>query len=210
MFQCRVKPRMSEASLPLTSAAGRRKLENKSKFVFDPADMVQSHRAPRSSVQGRLARAREAPARSRRSSGHSSTQEVAVEEMVAKLEKEVAKIKPKKEEVEFKVEKEVTKTSVEKVAKTKLEVAEPSKGAMCPCLRPLRLLMCSECGATFPGRVLLECSSHPRCPSSTCPSTPRNFYLQDTATCTSCGLADKGKLLEFDLPAGMDEQLRRR
>lgn len=183
---------MSEASLPLTSAGGRRKLENKSKFVFDPADVVESRRAPRASVQGRLARAR-------RSSGHSLTQEVAVEDMVAKLEKEVAKIKPNHEEAKFTVAKEVTKTTVGKVVETKVEVAEPSVGAMCPCLRPLRLLMCSDCGATFPGRLLLECSSH-----------PRNFYLQDTATCSSCGLADKDKLLEFDLPAGMEEQLRRR
>ena len=33
----------------------------------------------------------------------------------------------------------------------------------CPCLRPLRLIMCADCGVTFAGRVRAECSTHPRC-----------------------------------------------
>ena len=33
----------------------------------------------------------------------------------------------------------------------------------CPCLRPVRLIMCADCGVTFAGRVRAECSTHPRC-----------------------------------------------
>ena len=31
----------------------------------------------------------------------------------------------------------------------------------CPCLRPLRLVMCGECGQTFPARIKVECAIHP-------------------------------------------------
>jgi|ERR1712192_76842 len=68
----------------------------------------------------------------------------------------------------------------------------------CPCLRPLRLIMCADCGVTFAGRVRAECSTHPRA-----------LFLQDVSACTSCKQADVSKLMEFDLPAGMEESLRK-
>ena len=32
----------------------------------------------------------------------------------------------------------------------------------CPCLRPLRLIMCADCGITFAGRIRAQCAAHPR------------------------------------------------
>ena len=32
----------------------------------------------------------------------------------------------------------------------------------CPCTRPLRLVMCGECGQTFPARIKVDCDIHPR------------------------------------------------
>jgi len=80
----------------------------------------------------------------------------------------------------------------EKMVKEKIVVKD------CPCLRPLRLIMCADCGVTFAGRLRAECSTHPRA-----------LFLQDVSACSSCKQADVSKLMEFDLPAGMEESLRK-
>merc|ERR1712192_195452 len=83
-------------------------------------------------------------------------------------------------------------------AKVAGDVKAASAIKECPCLRPLRLIMCADCGVTFAGRVRAECSTHPRA-----------LFLQDVSACTSCKQADVSKLMEFDLPAGMEESLRK-
>ena len=82
----------------------------------------------------------------------------------------------------------------------------------CVCQRPLRcrpappappipspplprLIMCSRCGETFPGRLRASCPAHPRA-----------LFLQDVSACRGCRQADR--LLEFDLPAGMEQGLK--
>ena len=47
-------------------------------------------------------------------------------------------------------------------AEEKIMVKEKVVVKECPCLRPLRLIMCADCGVTFAGRVRAECSTHPR------------------------------------------------
>ena len=32
----------------------------------------------------------------------------------------------------------------------------------CVCVRPMRLIMCGLCGVTFPGRLRILCSTHPK------------------------------------------------
>ena len=56
------------------------------------------------------------------------------------------------------------KGAVSKVnAEEKSMVEEKVVVKDCPCLRPVRLIMCADCGVTFAGRVRAECSTHPRC-----------------------------------------------
>ena len=66
----------------------------------------------------------------------------------------------------------------------------------CICDRPLRLVMCSLCGGTYPGRVALQCKDHPRA-----------VFLQDLKFCSSCKRGSVEKMKEFDLPDGMKEVL---
>ena len=48
------------------------------------------------------------------------------------------------------------KVMVEKKSEEKAVVKD------CPCLRPLRLIMCADCGITFAGRIRAQCAAHPR------------------------------------------------
>jgi len=89
-------------------------------------------------------------------------------------------------------------SKVNAVVEVKPMVMEKVVVKDCPCLRPLRLIMCADCGVTFAGRVRVECPTHPRA-----------LFLQDVSSCTSCKQADISKLMEFDLPAGMEESLRK-
>ena len=57
--------------------------------------------------------------------------------------------------------------------------------------------MCGRCGETFPGRLAAECPAHPRA-----------LFLQDVSACKSCKQADRAHLLEFDLPAGVEQGLK--
>ena len=47
-------------------------------------------------------------------------------------------------------------TLEENVAKMKIVVKD------CSCMRPVKLIMCTDCGVTFTGRVQTKCSTHPR------------------------------------------------
>jgi len=88
--------------------------------------------------------------------------------------------------------------SASAASEEKILVKEKIVVKECPCLRPLRLIMCADCGVTFAGRLRAECSTHPRA-----------LFLQDVSACSSCKQADVSKLMEFDLPAGMEESLRK-
>ena len=83
---------------------------------------------------------------------------------VSALAKPAAPVKaivPVKKEAVSKVAGEVNAASVVMEEKT-MVVKEKVVVRDCPCLRPLRLIMCADCGVTFAGRVRAECSTHPR------------------------------------------------
>lgn len=80
----------------------------------------------------------------------------------------------------------------------KVVVKEKITVSACPCSRALKLIMCADCGVTFTGRLQVECKAHPRA-----------LFLQDVSACTSCKQSDLFKLMEFDLPAGMEETLKK-
>ncbi len=56
--------------------------------------------------------------------------------------------------------------------------------------------MCAVCGVTFPGRLAAECSLHPGPP-----------HAQDVTACRGCKQADRANLIEYDLPAGLQQKL---
>ena len=56
----------------------------------------------------------------------------------------------------------VSKVNAAVEVKLKPMVMEKVVVKDCPCLRPLRLIMCADCGVTFAGRVRVECPTHPR------------------------------------------------
>merc|ERR1712112_124649 len=60
----------------------------------------------------------------------------------------------------------------------------------CLCERPLKLIMCKDCGAAFRGRIASRCPRHPSCK-----------YLSDVECCKEC---KRTNLAEFDLPKGME------
>jgi len=62
----------------------------------------------------------------------------------------------------------------------------------CICERSMKLVMCSLCGLTKPGRVSFQCQYHPRA-----------IFLSDLKECPSCKIGGIAKLKEFDLPTGM-------
>jgi len=70
-------------------------------------------------------------------------------------------------------------------------------GGGCICFRPLKLVMCEACGETFRARVSLVCSLHPRA-----------VYLQDVKECKGCKQSDMQALKEFELPAGMEKEIK--
>ena len=88
------------------------------------------------------------------------------------------------------------------------EVQAPS----CLCLRPLKLVMCSLCGETFPARLRMACDQHPRYSATTSITAttplPRAVYLQDVSACKGCRQTDLAKLVEFELPAGMQQGIK--
>ena len=69
-------------------------------------------------------------------------------------------------------------------------------GVGCLCERPTKLVLCQLCGATYPGRIALTCSSH-----------PRKLFLQDLHRCRDCQAGNLDNLKEFELPPGMKESL---
>ena len=85
----------------------------------------------------------------------------------------------------------------------------------CVCQRPLQLVMCGLCGETFPGRLRRVCGLHPRSHLSICrlhcfyTILSRASYLQDISACKGCKQNDCSKLLEFDLPKGMEQGLKK-
>ena len=91
--------------------------------------------------------------------------------------------------------------------------------AGCVCGRPLRLVMCALCGETFPARLRVECAIHPRLSSTSTsidvhhpppdPSLCRAVYLQDVSACKGCQQTDLSQLLEYDLPAGMEQGVKK-
>ena len=93
------------------------------------------------------------------------------------------------------------------VAKLRAELALSEPGARqaaaggaggvgCLCERPTKLVLCQLCGATYPGRIALTCSSH-----------PRKLFLQDLNRCRDCQAGNLDNLKEFELPPGMKETL---
>ena len=125
------------------SVTSRRRLQNKEKFVFDPAEVLPPRRAPRASVQARLARVRcaeEQGDRRRRAPGPGEL-ELELKELTAKLDKEVAKLKlAHKEEVVVKEEAVVLKQAT--VAVQPASVKEAAGAAACVCARPRCLGAC--------------------------------------------------------------------
>eukprot|EP00092_Neocalanus_flemingeri_P025392 GFUD01027529.1.p1 GENE.GFUD01027529.1~~GFUD01027529.1.p1 ORF type:complete len:183 (-),score=52.32 GFUD01027529.1:132-680(-) len=67
----------------------------------------------------------------------------------------------------------------------------------CLCMRPLKLIMCAECGMTFPARLKLSCPAH-----------PHDIYLLDVEECKGCKQNRKEALLEYDLPEGMEAGIK--
>merc|ERR1712096_76327 len=63
----------------------------------------------------------------------------------------------------------------------------------CVCSRSLKLIMCGECGMTFPARLKLSCRFH-----------PHNIYLLDIEQCKGCNQNNRATLVEYDLPEGME------
>ena len=134
----------------------RKRMENKTKFVFDSQcvvapvashNSVQSRLASRTSVQSRLASHTSVQSRltrkpstpdlsvdgSRRLSSCYSDSDPVLEEIVAKLQ-----------------------MLGDSHSKSKEIVKD------CVCVRPMRLIMCSLCGETFPGRLRTCCPTHPK------------------------------------------------
>ena len=63
----------------------------------------------------------------------------------------------------------------------------------CVCSRPLKLIMCGECGMTFPARLKMPCPFH-----------PHDIYLLDIEQCKGCNQNNRKALVEYDLPEGME------
>ena len=67
----------------------------------------------------------------------------------------------------------------------------------CLCFRPMKLILCGSCGKTFPGRLRVHCPAHPEA-----------LNLQDESVCWGCKPSDLTQLMEFELPAGMEERIK--
>ena len=72
----------------------------------------------------------------------------------------------------------------------------PGQSSPCVCERPLKLLLCGECGMTFPGRLKISCSFH-----------PHDIYLLDVGGCKGCRGSGQA-LIEYELPAGMEAGIK--
>ena len=66
----------------------------------------------------------------------------------------------------------------------------------CVCARPLKLLLCGQCGMTFPGRLKISCSSH-----------PHDIYLLDVEVCKGCR-GNGQALVEYEMPEGMEAGIK--
>jgi len=64
----------------------------------------------------------------------------------------------------------------------------------CVCDGPLKLLLCSDCGITFPGRIRKSCPMHKSA-----------VFLLDVEDCKGC---NKKSLREYDLPRGMELEVK--
>ena len=64
----------------------------------------------------------------------------------------------------------------------------------CVCDRPLKLILCIDCGITFPGRIRKKCPMHMSV-----------VFLLDVDDCKGC---NKKSLREYDLPEGMEMEVK--
>ena len=66
----------------------------------------------------------------------------------------------------------------------------------CVCKRPLKLILCQDCGITFPARLKVICPIH-----------PDHDYVLDVEQCKDCNQNNKKLLVSYELPAGMEAGL---
>ena len=66
------------------------------------------------------------------------------------------------------------------------------------CERSIKMILCSLCGNTTTGRIATRCPSH-----------PRKVFLQNLSQCPACRQGGLNNLVEFDLPQGMEESLKK-
>jgi len=64
----------------------------------------------------------------------------------------------------------------------------------CVCDGPLKLILCRDCGITFPGRIRKSCLMHKSA-----------VFLLDVDDCKGC---NKKSLREYDLPEGMEMEVK--
>jgi len=150
------------------------------------------------------------------------THDPLLDDIVKKLEREVAEAR-KREVEEVKETKEeskkeegikvsikegiVTEIKERRVSEGKMEAGKAEEGVAqgdraggeleqkyeCLCLRSMKLILCRECGGNFQGRL-----------SRTCPVHPRAAYLLDVRACIYCMHTDLGKLQEYNLPVNKE------
>ena len=159
----------------------RKKLTNKSKFQFKEEEMLPPAGVPsRGSVQSRLTRkADNKPAYNPTvPAGHAQPirQVITVASQIAPHARQQYPGGP---------------DPVLDAVVAKLKSVHPN--TPCVCMRPLKLIMCQECGVTFPARLRMPCVNH-----------PHNTYLLDVEECKGCCQTDKNALVEYDLPKGME------